>query len=314
MPNTIPATGEAVTKQAHSLNLLDVAAKSGDNVMSTTRRSFLSALPGLAAASAIPVVIAIDGRTAHAAPGPSAIVAGPRENPELLRAYDELIAARAELAEAQDALEWLADEWRHLWPLAPEELLEGANAHQGYPRNDNAERDIIGRFMMRDTADLTNRLNRQFREMNEKQCFNVCTVAEAEKYIANLSRQTPKGRTEKALARDRAWIKDRLAIWNKRLVLAREYEAETARLRHESGVQRVKQQISVAELAVVKSRVEISKIPAFTHEGLRIKAEALKMYSLFDGQIDLGGPLDEAARFIKSVLDVAGNQKSESAQ
>ena len=28
------------------------------------------------------------------------------------------------------ALDWLAAEYRHLWPLAPEELLSGANAHR----------------------------------------------------------------------------------------------------------------------------------------------------------------------------------------
>lgn len=284
-------------------NLIQVAGEA----MSTTRRSFLSALPGLAAASAIPTVIAVDGRTAHAAPGPSPIVAGPRENPDLLRAYDELIASHAELAEAQDALEWLADEWRHLWPLAPEVLLGGANAHIGSCGN-NAERDIIGRFMMRDTADLTKRLSRKFRMKGGKTCFSVFTSEECQKHIDFFTAKRPEGRTERALANNRAWIKDQIAWWKQRLVPAREYEAETARLRRESGVQNVKQRIADADLAMCKSRLEISKILAFTHEGLRIKAEALMMTGLFDGPFTTDGLLGEMGRFIQAVKMAQGQQ------
>jgi hypothetical protein len=73
------------------------------------------------------------------------------ENPELLKAYKALQDARTEEAKAKDALEWLVDEWRHLWPLAPEALLGGANADR-YGRDDNnAERDIAGRYLKRDT-------------------------------------------------------------------------------------------------------------------------------------------------------------------
>lgn len=291
-------------------NLIQVAGEA----MSTTRRSFLSALPGLAAASAIPTVIAVDGRTAHAAPGPSPIVAGPRENPDLLRAYDELIAARAEMAEAQDALMWLADEWRHLWPLAPEELLWGFNAHRDYGRNDKAERDIIGRFMMRDTADLTKRLSRKYREKNEKQCFQVITSTEAEEHITNYSRQTPKGRTEKALDRNRVWLQDSIAIWEKRLDLALAYESETARLIEASGVRQVQLRMAYADRQVFRCCAAISMTPAFTHEGLCIKARVLQSNELFGNTIATGGILAEIAQFIQSVLDVAQSQKPESAQ
>lgn len=68
------------------------------------------------------------------------------ENPDLLQAHERMIAARTELADAKSALEWIADEWRHLWPLAPEELLGGANA--GFS-DTTAERDIVGNRVAR---------------------------------------------------------------------------------------------------------------------------------------------------------------------
>ncbi|SCB18178.1 hypothetical protein [Rhizobium lusitanum] len=288
-----------------SLVLHDVAVKSDDNVISSTRRSFLSALPGLAAASAVPAVLG-SPKVVHAATEPSLAAEGVHENPDLLQAYAGLIAACAELAAAEDALEWLADEWRHLWPLAPEELLGAANVHLHYGHNDGAERDIIGRFMMRETADLTKRLARKYREENRKTCFHIFSSAEAKEHIAKFSRQIPKGRTEKALARNQAWIEGGLASWNRTLVLAERYEAETARLRHESGVQAAKQRIADADLAVCKSRTAISKIPAFTHKGLFIKGEALKMTGLFDGSLAAGGLLGEVSNFIRAVADVTG--------
>jgi hypothetical protein len=281
--------------------------------MSTTRRSFLSALPGLAAASAVPTVLG-SPKAAHAAAEPSLGMEGVHENPDLLQAHDALIAARAEMAEAQDALTWLADEWRHLWPLAPEELLWGFNAHRDYGRNDKAERDIIGRFMMRDTADLTKRLSRKYREKNEKQCFQVITSTEAEEYITNYSRQTPKGRTEKALDRNRVWLQDSIAIWEKRLDLALAYESETARLIEVSGVRQVQLRVAYADRQVFRCCAAISMIPAFTHEGLCIKARVLQSNELFGNTIATGGILAEIAQFIQSVLDVAQSQKLESAQ
>lgn len=265
----------------------------------TTRRSFLSAIPGLAAASAVPAVLSSPKAASALPETPEAIA----ENLDLLKAYDKLLAARAEAVAAQEALEWLADEYRHVWPLAPEELLGGANAHHDITtRGNTAERDIIGRFMMRDTSVLTKRLSREFREHNEKTCFHVFTSGEAKKALNDLSAETPKGRTERALARNRRWIEDGIVAWKRRLELALEYESETARLTQASGVRQAKQRISIAEQAVWKSCEDISKIPAYTHEGLRIKAHALQAYGLFDGGQNTPGRWGDICRFINAVI------------
>lgn len=54
-----------------SRSLAVAAVKSDDDVMSPTRRSFLSALPGLAAASTIPAAAVLRPNVAHASPRPS---------------------------------------------------------------------------------------------------------------------------------------------------------------------------------------------------------------------------------------------------
>ncbi len=93
--------------------------------MKTTRRTFLG---GVAAAS-IPVNVSVATTTDQASAATSKLKA---ENRDLLVAFKRLQSAQRELWDAEDALVWIADEWRHLWPLAPEELLGIANADRGY--------------------------------------------------------------------------------------------------------------------------------------------------------------------------------------
>ena len=169
-------------------------AATADNMVS--RRALLM---GLAAAStAAAVVVAPDAHGAVVAQA-HGISGDQAENPELISAYDKFCDACAELKEAQDTLEWLADEWRHQWPLAPEELLLGANAQDGRYTMP-AERDIIGRYLVRDTSDLTKRLAPKFRRENWKTCFVIRTANEERQRLERLRRSTPTGRTEKALA------------------------------------------------------------------------------------------------------------------
>ncbi|MCA2377585.1 hypothetical protein ATU3C_12575 [Agrobacterium genomosp. 3 str. RTP8] len=209
--------------------------------MKTTRRNFI----GGAAAASLPVTattcVAVTAIQAEAAaPAPIA------ENPVLLAAYARLLDAQTELREAKDALEWIGDEWRHLWPLAPEELLGAWNANWG-ARNDGAERDIIGRFLLRDTSVLCKRLAKKQRQETPRACFFVMTADEASEIIALWTDSAPRGKSPKAIARHFAHRERVLAKTQQHLALAREYEAETNRLRETAGVEEAMPRQSVLD-------------------------------------------------------------------
>jgi hypothetical protein len=252
--------------------------------MKTTRRTFIA---GLAAAS-VPAgtVVAVNATQAAAA------YQSAQENPELIASYDRFLAARDEVTAAKDALEWLVDEWRHRWPMAPEEILGFANA-DNYTAG--AERDIAGRILKRDTSD--------FRSA----CF---TVNEPDwfQYIVDKWEKPRTGRTEKALVRNRAHQAKVLAEYRHKLKLSEEYFTETARLRAASGVDKIKQRVKAAEAVLTKACTDVSHEPAYTTEGLRLKAEAL--HAQDDGLAiymrDKGGALGGMARFIEATLSVVG--------
>ncbi|WP_081687968.1 hypothetical protein [Rhizobium mesoamericanum] len=283
MTRPIPAAGEA---------------------MSCSRRSLLSALPGLAAATAIPAVL--DGpRTASAASDHPAASVRIQENPDLLRAYDRLLAARAEAAAAEDALEWLADEWKHLWPLAPEELLRGANAQYEVNWKPSAERDIIGRYLVRDTSVLTTRMSRAHRQESPQTCFSVLNSSEALETLDDWKRHVPKGRTEKSLASNRAFKEKAIEEFERKLALAEKYEAETDHLRRIAGVDDARNRVATARGNLHRAEHDVSLIPAFALEGLRIKAEAIKASDIPDTLLAHDSPLGNMARILQSILDVA---------
>lgn len=102
----------------------------------------------------------------------------------MVEAYQRFLRARTELTSAKDALEWLADEWRHLWPLAPEEILDGANADRFSSSQEAAEKDILGRFIHRDTTPLTKRLTRSMRNESPRLCFSIYTPERTRERIA----------------------------------------------------------------------------------------------------------------------------------
>lgn len=268
--------------------------------MKTTRRTFL----GGAAVASLPVAagacVAVTAiQAGAAAPAPVS------ENPDLLAAYTRLQDAQAELRDAKDALEWIADEWRHLWPLAPEELLGGWNADRS-ARDDGAERDILGRFLLRDTSVLCKRLCKKRRQEKPRACFFVMTADEAAEIIALWIDRAPRGRTPKAVAKHYTDRERVLFEYQGKLALAREYEAETCRLREAAGVEKAKYRAKVAENAFFDACSEISKIPAFGQEGLLIKAEAIYATGYMDGFKHGEGIIGEMARFIQQVIDMGG--------
>ncbi|MGP4666384.1 hypothetical protein [Agrobacterium pusense] len=268
--------------------------------MKTTRRTFL----GGAAVASLPVtagacvaVTAIQTEAATSAPI--------TENPDLLAAYARLQDAQTELREAKDALEWIADEWRHLWPLAPEELLGGWNANRS-ARTDGAERDILGRFLLRDTSVLCKRLAKKQRQETPRACFFVKSSDEAAEVIALWTDSKPRGKSPKAIARHAADRERVLAKHQEYLALALNYEAETCRLREEAGVEQAKCRLTAAENAFFDTCSEISKIPAFSAGGLLIKAEAINATGYMDGFKRSDGIIGEMARFIQQVIDMSG--------
>lgn len=270
--------------------------------METTRRTFLG---GLAAAS----VPAGAGVAVAAMPTAGAYHVG-QENPDLIAAYADFSAALAEIAAAKDALEWLADEWKHLWPLAPEELLECANAERRstYIASAVIESDILGRPLMRDTAALTKRFTPAQRRSLPTTCFTLWTEDSAKKRLAEWEAYTPKGRTPKALANSQARKEKFISELTRRVDLAREYEAATARVKLASGVDAVQDRVAMAGTRCRAACAEISRVPARTGEGLRMKAEALLFTAqgLFDAECLQGGLMGDIARFIKATVSVTG--------
>lgn len=265
-----------------------------------TRRQSL----GMLAAVSIPPTAAV--AVAGVAPAAMALPAASiTENPALVEAYERFLGAREELASAKDALEWLADEWRHLWPLAPEEILDGANADRGAASQAVAEKDILGRFIHRDTAPLTKRLTRSMRNESPRLCFSIYTPERIRERIAFFERPF-QSRRPKALSKGGVARLERLAELHVMLPLSREYWAETARIREASGVERVKSRVHAAEAQVRQAAQAVSSVNAKTPSGLRMKAEAMKEDTFFHAFAKQGGLLGDMARFIDEVLAVAG--------
>ncbi|TAX71787.1 hypothetical protein ELI03_08575 [Rhizobium leguminosarum] len=285
MPNTsIPATAEGMPN--------------------ATRRAVLW---GLAAAStAAAVAVAPDAHGAIAIEA-QALPRDQAENPALILACQKFHDVRAELKEAQDSLEWIADEWRHQWPLAPQELLLGANAQDGRYTMP-AERDIIGRFLVRDTSDLTKRLAPKFRRENRKTCFVIRTAAEERDHLKKWKRSTPTGRTEKALAQNRAYRLKAIRECEQRVQLAAQYEAETAHLRDISGADAARLRVRDADICLRKAADEVSQCQTLTLAGLAMKADVLAVAAgdLMELTKCDATPLGQMARFIESVAEVTG--------
>lgn len=266
---------------------------------SITRRNLLKQSPAALAVAAIPASAAVAALPTEASPS---------ENIDLIYAFQRFKEARDELAAAKDALEWLIDEWRHRWPLAPEEILGGANADGRFgSAPDNAERDIAGRFVFRDTAPLTTRLTRKMRGRNPRLCFSIETP---EQIQAGIDRwQTPRpGRTAASIARNLVEQQRILAKYRAALPLSRAYHAETERLRKASGVAQVTHRIKVAETAFDRACRDVSHEKAYTFEGLRMKAEVLQVHDngLAIHLLPKGGAIGGMARFIEATLDVIG--------
>lgn len=268
--------------------------------MKTTRRKFLG---GVAAAS-IPVNAGA-GVAVTAIQADSAAPVIKAENPDLLNAFERLKAADAEVIEARSALEWIADEWRHRWPLAPECILGGANADR-YGDSGDAERDIIGRFIRRDTSVLLDRVSAKWRREHPRLCFFVDTVEDLEERIQGVRNRKPRGRTEETRKKYKAEDQALLNRYVMQVEVAREYHAETARLRKVAGVDQAKARIKAAEAAYRRASNDVSRIPAFGPDGIKIKLAAMESTGYREHFSDAPGIVGDMARLIQQLIDMNG--------
>lgn len=267
-----------------------------------SRRSLLL---GMAAASAAVAVAPTPAR-----PASESAAAPMGENPELVAAYDRFSEACTELKTAKANLDWLADEWRHRWPLAPEELLLNANADDKRHSTAGAERDIIGRFLLRDTSTVTKRLSREFREKTRQACFTLLTSEKAREQLDRWERHAPKGRTAKSLARNLAFREEAIKDCTRDIALAEQYEAETARLRKASGADVALQRVKDADRKLNSAAAAVSFLPALTLEGVGMKATAagIGAHEMIKLVSEDKSPLGQLARLAGSVLQVTKEQ------
>lgn len=267
--------------------------------MKTTRRTFLGGVAAASIPATAGVCVAVTAIQTEAA-APAAIA----ENPKLLDAFERLTTAQAALAEAESALEWIADEWRHRWPLAPEALLGLGNADRGYGSHDDAERDIIGRYLRRDTSTLTDRLSARMRRANPTLCFSVPTVETIEEKIRGVQKWKNRGRTEATREKQRIHAARLIEKFKSDIELSRKYYAETDRLRKAAGVAEAKARIDRAKRAYFLASSEVSHLPAFGPEGRKIKLAALVGSGFMEDFCRTPGIIGEMARFIQLEYDV----------
>jgi hypothetical protein len=228
-----------------------------------TRRAMLTSTPALALAVATPAAAIACSRPIDAG-----------DDSKLFTLLGEYQATQADLAKANADLDWLVAEWQHVWPLAPEELL-GGGWFDDHPnsRMKTVERDIAGRFLRRDTAPLTKRLERRTRAEHATGIFDVTTAAYARDSLDRWRKSTVRGRTAKSLANNQKRRVDFMDQWERRFALATEYEAETARLRELSGVAKIHKRIEMLTAGCGLYADLILAEPVQTVAGLQAKAD-----------------------------------------
>jgi len=185
---------------------------------------------------------------------PAAVTASPIEAEErqtLIKAWEDFRAAEAEYYAAKDALEWLADEWKHLWPRAP----ESARWHGS---DGIVEADIAGR---------------SYRD-ERGYVISLKTLKELARGREWVEAQQPRKRVK-----DRAKEEQRLLKW-KREWLAEIDEAEAyydriAKLRTAAGAEAANKRVDTALVAMTAAATRVSKEPARTLYGVRLKADAV---------------------------------------
>lgn len=211
-------------------------------------------LLGLAAASTAAAAI-----TAASAAG-----CAPVENPELVRLGNHLPEAAAEYRVALEEIEWIAAEWKHRWPLAPDEIT--------WPRGDylDGERDIAGRLLKRP---------------GEERVRGIRDVKHLAAMVAT-DRPLRHNASDAMRARRAKW----LATAKRELKIGKLYKVQTTRLRKVSGMDLAKARAAAAKKSLSDLVTTIMEQPGTTMEGMLIKAQAITTFNnVMAGKFNLDG-------------------------
>lgn len=234
-----------------------------------TRRALLAG--GAAAVSSAALASGMNGGR-DAQPLTNAASDYELETPALVSALEDLAAARAACAQAETDTEWFVAEWEYHWPLAPEEILGGANAHAVYGNDTFIETDILGAPLFRNTADLTKRLSAEMRQKSPKLCFAIETPAELKRRIAFHRSLPARGRSPETRAKDAARTGRYVAGLERALARSERYLAERGDILERSGAALVLQRRRDARRAMADAFAAVERADAVTIWGLRAKA------------------------------------------
>ncbi|WP_146148970.1 hypothetical protein [Pseudaminobacter soli (ex Li et al. 2025)] len=211
-------------------------------------------------------------------------LAEPQANPELVALVSKLRDAKAERDAAKDAKEWLVDEWRHLWPLAPEEItLRGCTEW-----DDCREVDMAGSPVIRP---------------GEKYARRLRSIKDLGWFIDFRTSHIEKARSEKARLQRIAKLDEEKRV----LRLGEEYYTAIERVKDASGIHAADARIKTAGRAVTHLCKQIMAVQAKSPACLAIKAEAVEVwcevhtYLLKDDDGIFGWP----CRLASDILNVA---------
>lgn len=190
-----------------------------------------------------------------ATPAETAEPIAPVANPELVALLGDLKAAKDELAWAEDAMEWLFDEWRHRWPLTPDEItLRGFREKHG-----DSEVDLQGRPVMRP---------------GEQYARRLYSLEDLAWHVDYMARRVKKARTAKTLA----FALKALAKIKHDLRLGQEYYREIERIKEASGLRAAKARVEAAKGEIYRLGEAIMAMPPSSIACLTVKAEAVELW------------------------------------
>lgn len=201
-------------------------------------------LLGLASASAVAATVSIPQADAT-----------PLENPELIRLGNELPELERECLEAEASVKSILKEWRPLWPSAPDAIVVRFGGN-------NLERGLSGWALTRP---------------GEATPLHVLTAKEFGWDIEFHERQlaSKRIRSEKR----RASIHGKIKEIERKITIAKKYEAECARIEKASGIRAAQQRETAAARALTQHVDAIMAQQETTMGGLMIKAQAMSAWS-----------------------------------